>query len=497
MHAKETPLQFHKRRRREYQFTPRSINPVKIENVVVFSADETVRSAGKTLQAEMPWVRVDLLSNPAAVSGFRSDGPVVFILDDTGVLFVDTEKVRRENRNVVVVLLSFHELVHCAPPGIARQAFPYTAKADLVFAVNRSEFAPGAIMTSVVRAAEDLLNITEDAPTRRFIFLIVDDEPRWFSQFLPVLYGIIGQRASVKITRTYEETLAFLFGVEKESDIRENYRDSGFGDKVVCLIADLFFPKGGTIDSEAGKALIRLVGKTYPRIPIIIASKAVEAAELGDAGFVLPKGDPGSLETLRSHIRDVTGIGDFVIYDEAGREEYRLKDIREIYRCLLKADGEDREAARLRGILDRYGEKDKYSTWLYMHSFRELGDRLRPQRYTGKRLRTVLKRALKREILRMPFTPLVIDGARIFTLRALSGTLQTVSPEKIQPLSDSDVVSSWLDRQGYSELAEVLRPMHGKVPELRKTVAEIIEKWAAIYETREKERQKNEGRGTS
>lgn len=37
--------------------------------------------------------------------------------------------------------------------------------------------------------------------------IIDDDEPRWFSQFLPVLYNIIGQRADVKLTRTYEETM--------------------------------------------------------------------------------------------------------------------------------------------------------------------------------------------------------------------------------------------------------------------------------------------------
>jgi len=35
-----------------------------------------------------------------------------------------------------------------------------------------------------------------------------------------------------------------------------------------------------------------------PASPIVIASKAAEARELGQAGFVLPKGDPGSLETL-------------------------------------------------------------------------------------------------------------------------------------------------------------------------------------------------------
>jgi len=80
----------------------------------------------------------------------------------------------------------------------------------------------------------------------------VDDEPSWPSQFLPILYNIIGQRADVKITRTYEENTTVHVRVEDEALIREDYRENGYGDQVVCLITDILFPKGGRIDSEAG-----------------------------------------------------------------------------------------------------------------------------------------------------------------------------------------------------------------------------------------------------
>jgi len=68
---------------------------------------------------------------------------------------VDTDRIRRNNLNVVIVLLSFHRFVQCSPPAAALKEYPYTAKADLIFAANRHEFAPEKIMTSVVRAAED------------------------------------------------------------------------------------------------------------------------------------------------------------------------------------------------------------------------------------------------------------------------------------------------------------------------------------------------------
>jgi hypothetical protein len=468
----------------ERPFVPRIINPVKIRQVVLFAADETVRSAREIIQAEMPWAEVRVLFDPAAVSAITYDGAMAIIMDDIALNLVDTDKIRRRNPNVVIILLSFHRFVQFSPPEAAGKEYPYTAKADLIFAANRDEFGPAKIITSVVRAAEDHLNIEKCSENRRFILLIVDDEPSWPSQFLPILYNIIGQRADVKITRTYEETLRFLFGVDDESLIGENYRDNGYGDQVVCLITDIYFPKAGRIDSEAGRSLIRLTNKYYIRIPIIIASKAAEASEFSGAGFVLPKGDPGSLETLRTYIRDFTGIGDFVIRDEAGEELHRLKDVRDMFRLLSWAGGDDPRAERLRSILEVYGRRDMFSTWFYMHSLRELGDELRPRRHTGKRLIAELESSLQREFQRMAHTPLVIEGNKIFDLAGLVRALRTTAPETIAPYSDNDMISSWLDSRGDSELAEELRPIHGQGAHLQGMVVDIVERWMKVYDAR-------------
>jgi hypothetical protein len=59
----------------------------------------------------------------------------------------------------------------------------------------------------------------------------------------------------------------------------------------------------------------------------------------------------------------------------------------------------------------------------------------------------------------------------------LLNTLKTVSPEKIQYFSDYDIISTWLDRKGYPELAETFRPIHGKGESLVNTLAESLENW--------------------
>jgi hypothetical protein len=121
-----------------------------------------------------------------------------------------------------------------------------------------------------------------------------------------------------------------------------------------------------------------------------------------------------------------------------------------------------------------------------MHSYRELGDILRPQRSQGRQLIALLKKHLKEEILRLNATPLTIDGVKVFNLQDLSHMLRTTPPDKIQPYSDNDIISSWLDKKGYSELAEELRPIHGSGERLSETLASIIEKWQKFYAQRDR-----------
>ncbi|MFC2146816.1 hypothetical protein ACFLRT_05575, partial [Acidobacteriota bacterium] len=460
---------------KEFKFKPRVINPVKITNAAIFSADEEVRKTINTLKENMPWINVDIVKDPVSASNYKSDKASVFIFDDTAMTIVDTAKIKKNNNNTILALLSSNGFIHHSPPSISRERFPYTANSDLVFAVDKKELSPHHIITAVVRCAEDRLNIEKYSKERRFIFVIVDDEPRWFSQFLPVLYNIIGQRADIMVTRTYEETLEFIFGVEHESEIDEkSYLSQGHGNDVVCIITDIYFPKGDNLKSDAGKDLINLINKYYSRIPIIVASKAVGARDLKNISFIMPKGDPGSLQTLKNYIHNFTGMGNFLIHSKSGKELFRIKNIREMYEIVLKAEKNTNEAQELRELLEIYGQKDWFSTWLYMHGNNELGDKLRPRQAKGQHLVKILKNHLKREIQRMNYTPLIIDQNKIFNLDDLLHVLLTVDHDKIQTFSDNDLFSTWLDHQGYPELAEEFRPIHNKGPKLEKILSLIV-----------------------
>jgi hypothetical protein len=468
-------------------YDPRIINPVRFSRAVIFAADEDVRAAGDELAERMPWTKVEVATDPLSLDRIAAGQAAAFVFDDTGLIVADTDRLRSSDEDRVFILLSGNEVIHRTPPSIMKDRYPYTAKADLIFAVDRDEFIPRRIITPAVRSAEDLLNIRKYAKERRFIFLIVDDEPLWFSQFLPVLYGIIGQRADVMIARTYEEALRFLFGVDHESEVdRARFLSRGHGDDVIGLIADLYFPKGGDMDSPVGQDLIEIVKIYYPRIPVIVASRAKEAQNLKDRALILPKGDPGSLETLKDYIHDFTGMGDLVIHNPDGSESHRLRDIFQLRELLIEAGQDSKRGATLRKTLELYAEKDAFSTWFYMHGFRTLGDILRPRQDRDFELVNELRKFIDEELARIRSTPLVIEEERIFDLHDLLRVLKHVDPQRIQPLSDNDVFSTWLDSKAYPELAEEFRPIHGSGERLREALAGAVEKWIKIYRSQGK-----------
>jgi hypothetical protein len=120
-----------------------------------------------------------------------------------------------------------------------------------------------------------------------------------------------------------------------------------------------------------------------------------------------------------------------------------------------------------------------------MHSYRELGDRLRPRRSRGRQLIALLKRNFLTEIARMERTPLVIGQEKIFDLETLHDAFLKTPPDVIQPFSDNDIISSWLDRQGFSELAQELRPIHGSGEGLKQTLADAVARWIEVYRSRD------------
>jgi hypothetical protein len=110
----------------QYVFYPRIINPVKFSRAVVFAAEEDMRKSTEVLVESMPWTEVEIFHDPASVSNYKSDKATVIILDDTALIVVDVDKIRENNKDVVLILLSSNDFISRSSPSITLEKYPYT-----------------------------------------------------------------------------------------------------------------------------------------------------------------------------------------------------------------------------------------------------------------------------------------------------------------------------------------------------------------------------------
>ncbi len=451
--GKEAPLG-EKVKKRSLPEDIRVLNPLRVERVFVCFSDERLIDAIPCMKKILPWAEVKEVT-PVDLSQRISNEHFVLIVDDFGAIYLNPQTFKDNHPgHAMVVLLSSDELIGHAPPHDTEEMRPHVRNAELAFYYD-DRHPPESVIYSAVRCAEDRMNIESYSQAKRFIFLVVDDETLWFSEFLPVLYRMIGQRADILTARTYEEA---------EYALRE------YGDDIICLISDINIPRNKSMGTH-GKDLTMMAKREFPRFPIIIASKDEEAQALADIGFVLPKGDEGALKELRMYVRDFTGLGDFFFYRE-GRFIGRASNLSEL-RDLIATLPSD--------MLDRYAERDYFSTWLYMHGFQKLADELRPMRNRGEELRDVLLESFGRkleEVSREPFVFLDENGievSSVSSLEELADCIRTMDIKTLEFYAHIDGFSTWLMRKGHSRLADRLRPFHASGEELRASILGFVE----------------------
>ncbi len=439
----------------------RVLNPQRIDRVFVLAANEEIRSAAEVVDQRLAYCEVTILSDPSELATRLHAQTFVLFVDEGGMVFLDQDEFKAANPFGTVVLLSSDIRVGAAPTQTEiEQVCPLAKQADLIFYVNDGDCRPTKVLPALVRYVEDKHNIEYHKRARRFIFLVVDDEVRWFSQFLPVLYRIIGQRASVMLARTFEQA-------------REVVHDHG--SDTVCLITDMLFPKNGVVSAEAGRELVLLTKQRHPRIPIIIASKEDRGRSLENVALILPKGDPGAVETLDQYVHDFTGLGDFLFYVE-GKLWRRVSKLSELREAVADAPVE---------MIDEYAAKDYFSTWLYMHGFRRVADFLRLRRDHGDALREVLLAVLDEQLAIVAEQELVLVNrrnetvARVKNVEDLAQIFEEVDDETLTAYSADDVFSMWAMIKGCPRLADQLRPIQGEGQPLRDELREVLRLWLA------------------
>jgi hypothetical protein len=232
---------------------------------------------------------------------------------------------------------------------------------DKIFAWNGNS----NIFFAMIKHLEDKINLENDTEVGLVrVILMVEDSPKFYSRYLPLLYNIVmaqtkriiddvstdelykvlrmRARPKILLASTYEEALAIF----------NNYKDY-----LLCLISDVKFKHDGRMDENAGFKLAELIRSQRKDLPIVIQSSEEENSNVAyklRASFINKNSD--TLEQdFRSFITHFLGFGNFIYRDVKGSQIAVAKSLKEFERHLRTIPDES---------LLYHAKRDHFSLWL-------------------------------------------------------------------------------------------------------------------------------------
>ena len=177
------------------------------------------------------------------------------------------------------------------------------------------------ILIAIVKYVEDKRNVLHDTRAMGVpVLLVVEDNIRYYSSFLPVIYTELikqsrrviqeGINVAHKLVRMQARPKILLSSnFEDAAQLVQEYRDYIFG-----LVSDVEFPWDGKLSPEAGFELARMVKSLTPDVPVVLQTSRTEFRPRAQAeGYsFLRKRSPTLLKDLRRILTDHFGFGDFV-----------------------------------------------------------------------------------------------------------------------------------------------------------------------------------------
>jgi CheY-like chemotaxis protein len=236
------------------------------------------------------------------------------------------------------------------------------------------------ILIAIVKYIEDKRNVVHDTEVIGVpVMLVVEDNIRYYSSFLPVIYTELitqsrrliseGLNVAHKLVRMRARPKILLCSNYEEAvELVMRYRDFLFG-----VVSDVEFPREGTLTPDAGFDLANMVRRVVPDVPIVLQSSRAAFMERAKAeGFVfLRKRSPTLLADLRRFLIEHAGFGDFVFRLPDGTEVARAEDMIGLEKLLHEVPAES---------IRYHSERNHFSHWLMARTEFALAQRLRPRK---------------------------------------------------------------------------------------------------------------------
>ncbi|MFO7618034.1 MAG: PEP/pyruvate-binding domain-containing protein [Bacteroidales bacterium] len=186
------------------------------------------------------------------------------------------------------------------------------------------------IFFTMVKLLEDEKNLENDTRVGLVrVILLVEDSPRYYSRYLPMLYTVVFEQTQELIAEANTNELDKVSRMRARTKIvlATNYEEAinvftKFQDYLACVISDMKFSRGGIIQETAGISFLRYVHSHRRDLPMILQSSDADyaraAAEL--RATFMNKNSETLLQDLKTFITYTLGFGHFVYRDNQGRK---------------------------------------------------------------------------------------------------------------------------------------------------------------------------------
>jgi len=235
------------------------------------------------------------------------------------------------------------------------------------------------IFSAIINLIEDARNFDHDAKVGVQAVLLVEDNIKFYSSYLPVIYTELLKQTQIVMAEELNPVkkslrlrarpkVLFCSNYDDAWSIYEKHKANLLG-----VISDIEYPRGNACDPEAGLELTRRIKAENPDMPVLLQSsnsKFSSAAGALGASF-MDKGAPDLSKQLRAFILRYFGFGDFIFSDKNGFEFARAADMNTMLKLL--------QVVPLDSILYHAG-RNHFSKWLFARTEFETAYNIRPKR---------------------------------------------------------------------------------------------------------------------
>ncbi len=196
------------------------------------------------------------------------------------------------------------------------------------------------ILLAIIKLIEDKMNVDHDvAEVGVQTIILVEDNIRFYSSYLPIMYKIIFNQSMAFVNEGLNEHQRMLrMRGRPKILLATNYNDAydfykKYKKNLLGLISDMKYPRDGKIDPLSGIKLCSIIKKEDPYTPLLIQSSDFHNSHLAKnlrVGF-LDKNSKTLTFDLREFIKEYFAFGDFVFKDpNLGIVVGRARDLKDM-----------------------------------------------------------------------------------------------------------------------------------------------------------------------